>query len=76
MRSDQAKHPLLAGSEPTACILSFAVAVIHLHPDVLQQLQSEIDEVLGKKRKITYEDLSNLKYTEQVTLHKYYTECM
>eukprot|EP00731_Ephydatia_muelleri_P010428 Em0005g1014a len=56
------------GSEPTACILSFAVAVIHLHPDVLQQLQSEIDEVLGKKRTITYEDLSNLKYTEQVIL--------
>ena len=52
-----------------ACILSFAVAVIHLHPDILQQLQSEIDEVLGKKRKITYEDLGNLKYTEQVTLY-------
>ena len=66
---------LFIGGEPAATILTFALAAIHLHPDVLQQLLSEIDEVLGKKKIITYEDLCNLKYTEQVSSFVIFCMC-
>ena len=52
--------------ETTANTLLFAVIQVHQHPDVLERLLSEVEEVLGKKDVITAEDLDKLKYTEQV----------
>ncbi|KAL5479553.1 hypothetical protein EMCRGX_G023087 [Ephydatia muelleri] len=54
------------GGEPSASALSFAVVLVSQHPDVLQQLLTEIDQVVGKKKEITFDDLSKLQYTEQV----------
>lgn len=56
------------GGEPLARLLSFAVVQINQHPDVLEQLLREVDEMLGKKTQITIQDLNQLKYTEQVKL--------
>ncbi|KAL5471054.1 hypothetical protein EMCRGX_G029129 [Ephydatia muelleri] len=57
------------GAEPVATALSFTLVLIHLNPEEgLKPLMSEIDEVLGKKKTITVDDLEKLKYTEQVVL--------
>ena len=55
-----------AGQETTANTLSFAVVLVHQHPEVLERLLLEVEEVLGDKDTITAEDLDKLKYTEQV----------
>ena len=55
------------GAEPVATALSFTLVLVHLHPEEgLRPLMAEIDEVLGKRSKITLEDIEKLKYTEQV----------
>ena len=56
-----------AGLEATANTLLFAVVQVHQHPEVLERLLTEIEEVLGDKENVTAEDLDKLKYTEQVT---------
>lgn len=61
---------LSTGGEPSASALSFAVVLVSQHPDVLQQLLTEIDQVVGKKKEITFDDLSKLQYTEQVKQKK------
>ena len=55
-----------AGQETTANTLSFAVVLVHQHPEVLERLLLEIEEVLGERDTITVEDLDKLHYTEQV----------
>ncbi|KAL5496599.1 hypothetical protein EMCRGX_G012912 [Ephydatia muelleri] len=56
----------VAGQETTANTLSFAVILVHQHPEVLERLLAEIDEVLGSRTSVTAEDLEKLKYTEQI----------
>ncbi|KAL5471217.1 hypothetical protein EMCRGX_G029309 [Ephydatia muelleri] len=56
----------VAGQETTANALSFAVILIHQHPEVLDKLLSEIEDVLGDRKEVTGDDLDKLKYTEQV----------
>ena len=46
--------------------MCFAVILVHQHPEVLERLLAEIDEVLGDKTTVSAEDLERLKYTEQV----------
>eukprot|EP00731_Ephydatia_muelleri_P008149 Em0004g487a len=55
----------VAGQETTANTLSFAVILVHQHPEVLERLLAEIDEVLGSRTSVTAEDLEKLRYTEQ-----------
>ena len=57
---------LYTGQETTANTLSFALLLVHQHPDVLERLLAEIDEVFGNKTTVSAEDLEKLKYTEQV----------
>ncbi|NP_001079780.1 cytochrome P450 family 46 subfamily A member 1, gene 2 L homeolog [Xenopus laevis] len=56
----------VAGQETTANQLSFAVMSLGRNPETLKKAQAEIDEVIGSKRDIEYEDLSKLKYLSQV----------
>ncbi|KAL5471218.1 hypothetical protein EMCRGX_G029311 [Ephydatia muelleri] len=56
----------VAGQETTANALLFAVILIHQHPEVLDKLLSEIEDVLGDRKEVTGDDLDKLKYTEQV----------
>ncbi|XP_075470504.1 cholesterol 24-hydroxylase isoform X2 [Ascaphus truei] len=55
-----------AGQETTANQLSFAVLELARHPEILERVQAEIDEVIGSKRDINYEDLGKLQYLSQV----------
>ncbi|XP_056403232.1 cholesterol 24-hydroxylase-like [Hyla sarda] len=56
----------IAGQETTANQLSFAVQELARHPEILVRVQAEVDEVIGSKRDIDYEDLGRLKYLSQV----------
>ncbi|KAK4822046.1 hypothetical protein QYF61_008855 [Mycteria americana] len=56
----------VAGHETTANQLSFTVMALAQHPEILERLQAEVDEVLGAKRDIDYEDLGKLTYLSQV----------
>ncbi|XP_040414568.1 cholesterol 24-hydroxylase [Cygnus olor] len=56
----------VAGHETTANQLSFTVMALAQHPEIMERVQAEVDEVLGAKRDINYEDLGKLKYLSQV----------
>ena len=62
---------LCTGQETSGVALTFALILVHQHPDVLEKLLLEIDEVLGKRDSISFEDLGKLCYTEQVCLSKH-----
>ncbi|XP_057254947.1 cholesterol 24-hydroxylase isoform X1 [Pezoporus wallicus] len=56
----------VAGHETTANQLSFTVMALAQHPEILERLQAEVDDVLGAKRDLDYEDLGKLTYLSQV----------
>ncbi|XP_061232409.1 cholesterol 24-hydroxylase isoform X3 [Neopsephotus bourkii] len=56
----------VAGHETTANQLSFTVMALAQHPEILKRLQAEVDDVLGAKRDLDYEDLGKLTYLSQV----------
>ncbi|NXV74704.1 CP46A hydroxylase, partial [Atlantisia rogersi] len=56
----------VAGHETSANQLSFTVMALGQHPEILARAQAEVDEVLGSRRDINYEDLSKLTYLSQV----------
>uniref|UniRef100_A0A6I8QHN4 Cholesterol 24-hydroxylase n=1 Tax=Xenopus tropicalis TaxID=8364 RepID=A0A6I8QHN4_XENTR len=56
----------IAGQETTANQLSFVVMELGRNPEILEKAQAEIDEVIGSKRDIEYEDLGKLQYLSQV----------
>ncbi|XP_056403231.1 cholesterol 24-hydroxylase-like [Hyla sarda] len=56
----------IAGQETTANQLSFAVQELARHPEILARVQAEVDEVIGCKIDIEYDDLGKLQYLSQV----------
>ena len=56
----------VAGHETTANSLAFTLYEIIRHPDIERKICDEIDEVLGSKEYVDFEDLGNLKYLGQV----------
>ncbi|XP_051501657.1 cholesterol 24-hydroxylase-like isoform X2 [Myxocyprinus asiaticus] len=64
-----------AGQETTANQLSFAIMELGRHPEIYKRAKAEVDEVLGAKRDISYEDIGKLTYLSQVleTLRLYPT---
>lgn len=56
----------IAGQETTANLLAFAVQELARHPEILEKARAEVDEVIGSKREIGYEDLPKLQYLSQV----------
>ncbi|XP_066533249.1 cholesterol 24-hydroxylase-like [Hoplias malabaricus] len=56
----------IAGQETTANQLSFAVMELGRHPDILKRAKKEVEDVLGTKREIVYDDLGKLTYLSQV----------
>uniref|UniRef100_A0AAV2K7Y1 Cholesterol 24-hydroxylase n=1 Tax=Knipowitschia caucasica TaxID=637954 RepID=A0AAV2K7Y1_KNICA len=66
----------IAGQETTANQLAFCIMELGRHPDILEKLKKEVDDVIGSKRDISYDDLGNLTYLSQVlkeTLRLYAT---
>ncbi|XP_028677168.1 cholesterol 24-hydroxylase-like isoform X1 [Erpetoichthys calabaricus] len=56
----------IAGQETTANQLAFTVLELTRQPEILEKLRAEVDEVIGSKRDVDYEDLNKLTYTSQV----------
>uniref|UniRef100_A0A3P9MK91 Cholesterol 24-hydroxylase n=1 Tax=Oryzias latipes TaxID=8090 RepID=A0A3P9MK91_ORYLA len=66
----------IAGQETTANQLAFCIRELTRHPDILEKLQKEVEEVIGMKQEISYDDLGKLVYLSQVlkeTLRLYST---
>ncbi|XP_061667632.1 cholesterol 24-hydroxylase-like [Syngnathoides biaculeatus] len=56
----------IAGQETTANQLAFCILELARHPDIQKKAQKEVDDVIGMKREISYEDLGKLVYLSQV----------
>uniref|UniRef100_A0A672IRN6 Cholesterol 24-hydroxylase n=1 Tax=Salarias fasciatus TaxID=181472 RepID=A0A672IRN6_SALFA len=66
----------IAGQETTANQLAFCIMELGRNPDVLEKVKAEVDEVVGMKQDLSYEDLGKLTYLTQVlkeTLRMYAT---
>ncbi|XP_062974114.1 cholesterol 24-hydroxylase-like isoform X2 [Elgaria multicarinata webbii] len=55
-----------AGHETCANQLSFTIMELERHPEIVAKLQAEVDDIIGMKKDIAYEDLGKLKYLSQV----------
>src|SRR5262245_40815716 len=67
---DQVMTLFLAGHETTALTLAWTWYLLGKHPEVEKKFHAELDQVIGN-RNPSMEDLSSLKYTEQIA-----KECM
>ncbi|XP_073348649.1 cholesterol 24-hydroxylase-like [Pagrus major] len=56
----------IAGQETTANQLAFCIMELARHPDILQKVKQEVDDVIGMKQEISYDDLGQLVYLSQV----------
>ncbi|CAM4597268.1 unnamed protein product [Lepidochelys olivacea] len=56
----------IAGTESTATTLRWALISLVLHPHIQEEVQKELDAVLGPSQLICYEDRKNLPYTNAV----------
>ncbi|XP_054617410.1 cholesterol 24-hydroxylase-like isoform X2 [Dunckerocampus dactyliophorus] len=56
----------IAGQETTANQLAFCIMELARHPDILDKAKKEVDDVIGMKRDISYDDLGKLVYLSQV----------
>ncbi|KAG9481777.1 hypothetical protein GDO78_010806 [Eleutherodactylus coqui] len=56
----------IAGQETTANQLSFTVMELTRQPEITRRLRVELDEVIGFKRDISFDDIANLTYMTQV----------
>ncbi|KAK1427368.1 hypothetical protein QVD17_16051 [Tagetes erecta] len=57
---------ILGGSDTTAGTLTWAVALLLNHPDVLKKLQHELDDHVGRERQVDESDIKHLVYLEAV----------
>jgi cytochrome P450 len=62
---DEAAAFLLGGYETTSSALAWACHYLSQHPEVMQKLQAEVDQVLGERRP-AFADLPRLAYTRMV----------
>ncbi|XP_076027767.1 cholesterol 24-hydroxylase-like [Genypterus blacodes] len=56
----------IAGQETTANTLAFCIMELGRHPDILKKVKKEVDDVIGMKQDISYDDLGNLIHLSQV----------
>nr|XP_034962116.1 cholesterol 24-hydroxylase-like isoform X3 [Zootoca vivipara] len=56
----------IAGHDTSTTQLSFTIMELSRNPEVVAKLQAEVDNVIGVKRDIAYEDLGKLQYLSQV----------
>ncbi|XP_041489244.1 cholesterol 24-hydroxylase isoform X2 [Microtus oregoni] len=59
----------IAGHETSANHLAFTVMELSRQPEIVARLQAEVDEVVGSKRHLDYEDLGRLQYLSQFSTY-------
>ncbi|CAJ0579963.1 unnamed protein product, partial [Mesorhabditis spiculigera] len=57
---------LLAGFDTTANSLSYVTYLLATHPEKLERVVEELDQVLGDEKEFTYDMLNELKYLDNV----------
>uniref|UniRef100_A0A914DT57 Cytochrome P450 n=1 Tax=Acrobeloides nanus TaxID=290746 RepID=A0A914DT57_9BILA len=57
---------LVAGYETTAFTLQMVIYVISKIPEIQEKMRDEVMEVIGDKTEIDYDDITKLKYINQV----------
>ncbi|XP_072486364.1 cholesterol 24-hydroxylase isoform X2 [Notamacropus eugenii] len=57
---------LIAGSETSSNQILLALMELQRYPKIVERLQAEVDEVIGSKTIIEYQDLGKLQYLSQV----------
>lgn len=55
-----------AGHDTTSSLLSFSLMELSDHPKIQERLLDEMNEVLGERTEVEFNDLPNLKYTSLV----------
>ncbi|XP_043930623.1 cholesterol 24-hydroxylase-like [Protopterus annectens] len=56
----------IAGQETTANQISFTIMELTRQPEITAKLRDEIDDVVGSKRDVSFDDLGKLQYMTQV----------
>ncbi|KAJ8356538.1 hypothetical protein SKAU_G00193320 [Synaphobranchus kaupii] len=56
----------IAGQETTANQIAFTLMELGRTPEIVAKLRKEVDDVIGSKQEIEYEDLGKLTYLSQV----------
>ncbi|XP_060908492.1 cholesterol 24-hydroxylase-like [Labrus mixtus] len=56
----------IAGQETTANQLAFCIMELGRQPDILEKVKKEVDDVIGMKQEVSYDDLGKLVYLSQV----------
>ncbi|XP_071395966.1 cholesterol 24-hydroxylase-like [Centroberyx affinis] len=56
----------IAGQETTANQLAFCIMELGRNPEILEKVKKEVDDVIGMKQEISYDDLGKLIYLSQV----------
>ncbi|KAM4521737.1 cholesterol 24-hydroxylase-like isoform 1-T1 [Odontesthes bonariensis] len=56
----------IAGQETTANQLGFCIMELGRHPEILEKVKKEVDDVIGMKQDISYDDLGQMIYLSQV----------
>lgn len=57
---------LISGYETTASTLQFIIFILSKLSDIQERVRDEINEVVGDRPEITYEDLGKMNYMWQV----------
>ncbi|PIN13797.1 Cytochrome P450 CYP2 subfamily [Handroanthus impetiginosus] len=57
---------LLAGMDTSAAAVEWALSEVIRHPEVMEKLQKELEEVVGKDKMVEESHLPNLKYLDYV----------
>ncbi|XP_072170240.1 cholesterol 24-hydroxylase-like [Diadema setosum] len=56
----------IAGQETTSNLLAFTIQQLGRHPNIAKKLRAEVDDVLGQKPTVQYDDLAKLEYMMKV----------
>ncbi|PTQ26692.1 hypothetical protein MARPO_0596s0001, partial [Marchantia polymorpha] len=57
---------IMAGTDTSSDTIVWAITELLRHPNILERLQSELDDVIGTERLVEEADLNNLEYLQAV----------
>ena len=64
--TDYVQEMLLAGSETSSSTIEWAMAEVFRNPRIMKKAQAELEEVIGKDRRVEESDIDRLPYLHAV----------